>query len=181
VWVARGAEERIKRALQDLGVTITRENRVEELVRRFNQQGPGLAMVLLLASAGLAALLAMARAAFGLYATRRRRTYELAALSVIGVPRRAPRGTLLIEQGITLGIGVLAGVVAGAVAASIALPRIPQFGIPPVTPPLTYTPDALVLGGIAVAAAIAVAVVTVFTSEAICRSMQVAQLREAPP
>lgn len=181
VWVAPGAASRVKKALQDQGGAVTGERTVEDLVRRFNRQGPGLAMVLLLASAAAAAALAMARAVLGLYATGRRRTYELAALGAAGVSSRAQRGALLIEQAVTLGVGALAGVLAGVAAAGIALPRVPQFTIQPATPPLTYMPDPLVLGGAPAAAALAVALVAVLTTEAIRKSVRVEQLREAPP
>jgi putative ABC transport system permease protein len=135
VWVAPGAAARVRRALRDQGVTVTAERTVEDLVRRFNRQGPGLAMVLLLASAAAAAALAMVRSMLGLYATGRRRTYELAALGAVGVSPRVQRRALLIEQGITLGVGVLAGALAGVAAAAVALRRIPQFTIEPSTPP----------------------------------------------
>jgi hypothetical protein len=72
-------------------------------------------------------------------------------------------------------------VFAGIAAASIALPRVPQFTIQPTTPPLTYTPDPLVLGGAPAAAALAVTPAAVLTTEAIRKSVRVEQLREAPP
>jgi putative ABC transport system permease protein len=181
VWTAPGAATRIKKALQEQGVTVTGERTVEDLVRRFNRQGPGLAMVLLLAAAAAAAALAIARAVLGLYATGRRRTYELAALGAVGVSPRAQRGALLIEQAVTLGVGALAGVLAGVAAAGIALPTVPQFTVQPSTPPLTYMPDPLVLGGAPVAVALAVALAAVITTEAIRKSVRIEQLREAPP
>jgi hypothetical protein len=181
VWVAPGAAARVKKALQVQGVTVTAETTVEDLVRRFNRQGPGLAMVLLVAAAAAAAALAMARTVLGLYATGRRRTYELAALGAVGVSPRAQRRALLIEQAVILGVGALAGVLAGVAAASVALPTVPQFTVQPTTPPLTYTPDPLVLVGTPAAAALAVALAAVLTTEAIRRSVRVEQLREAPP
>jgi putative ABC transport system permease protein len=181
VWVAPGAAARIKKALQEEGVTVTAETTVEDLVRRFNRQGPGLALVLLLAAAAAAAALAMARAVLGLYATGRRRTYELAALGAVGVSPRAQRRALLIEQAVTLGVGALAGVLAGVGAAGVALPTVPQFTVQPTTPPLTYMPDPLVLGSVPAAAALAVALAAVLTTEAIRKSVRIGQLREAPP
>jgi hypothetical protein len=181
VWVAPGATTRVRKALQDQGVTVTGERTVEDLVRRFNRQGPGLALVLLLAVAAAAATLAMARAVLGLYVTGRRRTYELAALGAVGVSPGAQRRALLIEQAVTLGAGALAGVLAGLAAAWIAVPTVPQFTIQPSTPPLTHLPDPLVLGGAPVASAFAVALATVVTTEAILRSVRVEQLREAGP
>lgn len=181
VWVAPGATAQISQALEAQGATVTAVRTVEDLIRRFNRQGPGLAIVMLVASAIAAAALALARAILGLYATGRRRTHELAALAAVGVRRGTLRAALLIEQAATLGVGVLAGVLAGTAAAVIALPTVPQFSTPPTTPPLSYALDPLLLGGVAATAALAVAVAAVLTSEAIRRSAQVDQLREARP
>jgi putative ABC transport system permease protein len=181
VWVAPGAAIRIRNALLEQGVNVTGERTVEDLVRRFNRQGPGLALVLLLAAAAAAAALAMARAVLGLYVAGRRRTYELAALGAVGVLAGAQRRALLIEQAVTLGVGALAGVLAGLAAAAIAVPTVPQFTIQPTTPPLSSIPDPLVLGGAPALAALAVALAALLTTEAIRKSVRVEQLREAPP
>lgn len=123
----------------------------------------------------------MARAAFGVYAAGRRRSYELAALGAVGVPLRTRRTALLAESAVTLGVGVTTGVVAGIVASRIALGRVPQFTVAPSTPPLVTTPDPLVAVAVAGAAAAAVALAVVLTTTAaIRRPSGVDQLREAP-
>jgi uncharacterized transporter YbjL len=181
VWVTTAAAEDVKVGLREQGVVITAERTVSDLERQFNRQGPGLALALLLVIAAIGAILAMTRAGISLYAAGRQRSYQFAALLAIGASQSAQRGALLIEQAVTLTAGVFAGAVAGTAAASLALPQIPQFTTPPTTPPLTYTLDPMVVTGALALSALAVAVVVVVTTEAIRRSVQLEQLRQATP
>ena len=181
VWAAPGAADRVRKALREQGVAVPVERTVPQLVAAFERQGPGLAMRLLLAASVAAAFLALARGVYGLYATRRRRTYEFAALSVLGVSRRTQKATLLLEQAVTLGTGAIAGAAAGMIAAAVAVPRIPQFAIRPITPPITNSPDmGLVLAVVAVSM-VAVALASILSSQALFRHLRMEQLREAPP
>jgi hypothetical protein len=181
VWVTSEAAALVKQNLQDQGALITAERTASDLERQFNGEGPGLALALLLVMAAAGAVLAMARAGISLYAAGRQRSHQFAVLSAIGASERAQRAAILIEQTITLGAGVLAGAVAGIGSAVIALRRIPQFTTPPATPPLTFTPDPLVIAGALGISAVAVTIVVVLTTEAIRRSVDVHQLRQAAP
>jgi putative ABC transport system permease protein len=181
VWVTSEAAAQVKQALRDQGVLITAERTVSDLERQFNSDGPGLALALLLVIAAAGAVLAMARAGISLYAAGRQRSYQFAVLSAIGASGHSQRAAILIEQAITIGAGVLTGAVAGIVSAVIALPRIPQFTTPPATPALTFTPDPLVIAGALGISAVAVTIVVVLTTEAIRRSVDVNQLRQAAP
>lgn len=181
IWVAPGAETRIKQAIQDEGATITAERGISNLEQRFNRQGPGLALALLLVTAAAGAILATARSALGLYTTGRQRPYQFAALTAIGASKREQRTALLIEQAITLGAGILAGTAAGLTAAAITLRRIPQFTNQPTTPPLNYTPDPLVVAAAVGISLVAIAIVVTLTTEAIRRTTKIDQLRQAAP
>jgi ABC-type antimicrobial peptide transport system permease subunit len=68
--------------------------------------------------------------------TSRRRAFELAVLRAIGVPSRTLMRSLLGEQLLVLGPGVLLGIGAGLLGALMALPSVPEFassvGAPPV-------------------------------------------------
>lgn len=181
IWVTSEAAAEVKDSLQDQGVVITSERTVSDLEQQFNSQGPGLALAWLLVIAAVGALLAMARAGISLYAAGRQRAYQVAALSAIGASSSGQRTSLFIEQAITLATGVLAGAFAGMLAAAMALRRLPQFTTPPVTPPLTYTLDPLVVASTLAVCVMAVAMVVAVTTEGIRRSAQIEQLREAAP
>lgn len=167
-------------ALRTEGLTVLRVRDAGLLERQFTTTGPGSAVALLAVSAAFAAALALGRAVLALYAASRRRGYELAALSAAGARGWALRVSLLLEQALTLGTGVLGGVLAGVLAARAALPRIPSFAEQPVTPPLVYTvptEPVLVVGGVALVAGLVAALVL---SEVLIRGITIDRLREAP-
>ncbi|MFI7110648.1 FtsX-like permease family protein [Nonomuraea sp. NPDC050227] len=97
-----------------------------------------------------AAVLALGRTVPALHTAAKRRGYELAGLKASGARVAALRVALLLEQVITVAAGTLAGLAAGLTAAKVALGRIPQFTVPPGTPPLPHevaaVPVALVVG-----------------------------------
>ncbi|MEW9531100.1 FtsX-like permease family protein [Microbispora sp. NPDC049125] len=180
IWAAPGKGAEIREALHAAGVPVLATRTVGDRVAGYTGQGPGLALMLLVVSAGAAALLALGRAVLALYASARRRTYELAALEAAGARVRPLRIALLLEQAVTLSWAGLAGVAAGVVAARAALPRVPEFAEAPVTPQLDYTlvPQPLILVAVAVLAASLLAAAV--TAELLLRGVRFEQLREAP-
>ena len=181
VWLAPGALARVRPALRAAGVRIDGVVSAATLRAQLIRQGPALATVLFLADAAAAAALAAGAAITGLYASGRRRRHEYAALLASRVPRRSIRASLLAEQAIVLGFGVVIGLAAGFAATVLALRSVPEFITQPQAPPLSYLPP---LGGLAllVAAALAVLVLAaVAASMLLVRSVRPDLLREAEP
>ena len=181
VWLAPGALARIRPALRAAGVRITGVTSAASARAQLTRQGPALATVLFLADAAAAAALAAAAAITGLYASGRRRRHEYAALLASRVPRRSIRASLLAEQAIVLGFGVVIGLAAGLAATLLAVRSVPEFISQPPAPPLDYVPP---IGGLAllVGAALAVLVLAAVTASLLLvRSVQPDLLREAEP
>ncbi len=181
VWLAPGALAGIRPALRAAGVRITGVTSAAALRAQLIRQGPALATVLFLADAAAAAALAAGAAITGLYTSGRRRRYEYAALLASRVPRRSIRASLLAEQAIVLGFGVVIGLAAGFAATALAVRSVPEFITEPPAPPLNYLPP---IGGLAllVAAALAVLVLAaVAASMLLVRSVRPDLLREAEP
>lgn len=180
VWTVPGASGAIAKRLERAGVRVVKHQSAAAEQRHLARQGPGLALVLMLTEAVAAAVLAVGGAVLTLYATARRRGYELAALIAAGAPRRALRAGLLAEQAAILGFGSAIGFLTGWAASALTLRSIPEFAARPSAPPLTYLPDlgplVLVLAGSAVLVGGAVAAV----SSLILRRAGGERLREAP-
>jgi ABC-type antimicrobial peptide transport system permease subunit len=145
------------------------------------RQGPALATVLFLADAAAAAALAAGAAITGLYASGRRRRYEYAALLASRVPRRSIRASLLAEQAIVLGFGVVIGLAAGLAATLLAVRSVPEFISQPQAPPLDYLPPAADLAVLVGAAVVVLVLAAVTASMLLVRSVQPDLLREAEP
>jgi len=180
VWCAPGAAERVVTELEAAGIPVTGQQRAADLALQFGAQGPGLALRLLLAVAAAAAVLATGATAIELYATSRRRTYELAALETVGATRRSLRLGLLLEHAAVLGTAAVVGPLAGLIASWAVISKVPTFSVPPVTPPLRYPLD---LGTVAVAAGAALilaAIAAVVMTEATARATRAERLREGP-
>jgi hypothetical protein len=181
VWLAPGALGRVGPALRAAGVRINGMVSAAALRAQLIRQGPALATVLFLADAAAAAALAAGAAITSLYASGRRRRHEYAALLASRVPRRSIRASLLAEQAIVLGFGVVIGLAAGFAATVLAVRSVPEFISQPQAPPLSYLPP---VGGLAllVAAALAVLVLAaVAASMLLVRSVRPDLLREAEP
>lgn len=180
VWTVPGAAGPVARALERAGVPVTGRQSAAAEQRHLTRQGPGLALILMLTEAVAAALLAVGGAILGLYATARRRGYELAALRAAGAPRRSLRAALLIEQGVVLGFGSAAGLLTGWAAALLTLRTIPEFAVRPIAPPLTYLPAPGPLALVLLITATLVAAAVATLSTLILRRATSDVLREAP-
>ena len=180
VWLTPSAAGTFPAELAKADVTILSTQSAAQQSALYSRQGPMLAILLFLAGACLGALLAAGGAVLNLHLTGRRRTYELAAMSALGVRRRTLLASLFVEQAVLLVFGVGVGVVAGLVGAVLALPSVPEFADQPSAPPMLYGLHALpVLFVVAVAVVVLGAVVTA-SSVNLLRLSRFDQLREAP-
>ena len=181
VWLAPGALARVRPALLAARVRIIGEVSAASVRAQLLRQGPSLATVLFLADAAAAAALAAGAAITGLYASGRRRRHEYAALLASRVPRRSIRVSLLAEQAIVLGFGVVIGLAAGLAATLLAVRSVPEFISQPPAPPLDYLPSAADLALLVGAALVVLVLAAVTASLLLVRSVQPDLLREAEP
>jgi putative ABC transport system permease protein len=170
VWTAPGALSSIKAKLAAAGVTIDSVTTTADTRTVLARQGPALASVLFLAAALAAALLAGGAAVLALYQAGRRRRLEYAALLAGRVPRGSLRSSVLIEQAVVLGFGVITGVAAGVASAALVLRNVPEFTIPPVSPPLVYRPPVLDVGAPLLACAVVLALAALLAALAVIRA-----------
>lgn len=144
---------------------------------RLGRQGPALALALLLACAIAAAVLAIGATATAIATTGRRRSFELAALRVLGVSRGSLTRATVLEQGILLGSALVLGVPTGVVAAVLAMPVIPQFS--DASPlPLANTPVVWPIAALAGGFLVLLVATAVLAGTALVRAAVPARLRE---
>ncbi|MGH9069661.1 MAG: FtsX-like permease family protein [Acidimicrobiales bacterium] len=136
VWLAPDTPARVTSSLRRQGLRIVSAGTPQPAITEMDRGGPALAFVFFLLAAGAAVLLAVGSAVFSLVTSSRRRAFELAVLGAMGLSRRTLWRSLLGEQLLVLGPGIVLGVVAGLVGAVLALPSVPEFtssiGEPPV-------------------------------------------------
>lgn len=180
VWLRPGAVASAPQLLEKAGVTVLSTTSADDLAAVYARQGPGLALLLFLAGASLAALLAGGGAALTLHLNGRRRTYELAAMLALGVRKRTLLASLYLEQGLLVMFGMVVGTATGLLAATVALPLIPEFSDCPTAPPLLYDVHGGPVVGAVLGATLVLGVAVVISSTSLVRSADVDQLREAP-
>jgi putative ABC transport system permease protein len=178
VWTAPGALSPVKAKLAAAGVTIDSVTTLADTRTVLARQGPALASVLFLAAALAAALLAGGAAVLALYQAGRRRRLEYAALLAGRVPRRSLRSSVLIEQAVVLGFGVVTGVAAGVASAVLVLRNVPEFTTPPVSPPLVYRPPVLDVGAPLLACAVVLALAAMLAALTVVRAARPDLLRQ---
>ncbi|HVU91006.1 MAG TPA: FtsX-like permease family protein, partial [Jatrophihabitans sp.] len=178
VWLGPHAPSDAVQRLTAAGLIV--QDRTTESARQatLGRQGPALGLLLLLACAIAAAVLAVGGTAVAVLADARRRSFELAALRVVGVGRRTLRRSAVAEQLLLLGAAVLLGLPSGYVAARLVLPVVPEFSDPtPVT--LRYSPPVLIALATAAALAVLLWIAAVVAGWALARAAVPARLREA--
>lgn len=178
VWLAPSAVAGFPDRLRQAGVRILDVQTAAQAARMLGEQGPALAILLFLADASAAALLAALGAVAGLHLSGRRRRYEIAALRAAGAPSRPLRAGLLLEQAVTLGLGVVAGVGSGLLAVYLAIPAVPEFVETPAAPALLYRPDWTLLVVAVALVVVAIAVICVLSALALVAGARPEQLRE---
>ena len=127
VWLAKGAPPTFVSVLGRHGVHVAGVTSAAGAVAALARSGLNLAYLLYLLAAAAAAFLVISVTAFTLSSAARRRQGELSALRVVGVDAAALRRAVWAEQGLVLGVGVLAGALSGAIAAAVAIRSVPEF------------------------------------------------------
>lgn len=178
VWLGDAAPSDAVDRLTAAGLLVDSTGSLADREGLLGRQGPALALRLLLACAVAGACLAAAAVAIAVAVTGRRRSFELAALRAVGVPRRSLLGACVGEQVLLLGAGLVIGVPAGVLAARLSLPLIPQFA-DTTAALLTYVPRGAPVVAVSVAAAVGVAVVAWVAGNLVLRAAVPARLREA--
>ncbi len=144
VWLGPEAPPDAIDRLRAAGITVDTVTTQAERLDQISREGPALALRLLLVCAIVGALLAAGALAISVAVTGRRRSYELAALSAVGVSRGALLRGCILEQVLLFGTGLVVGVPVGLVVARLALPLLPQ------TPTATALPLTVDVQGVAV-------------------------------
>lgn len=179
VWVAPSGEAAgIASRLRAEGVQVLSTQTRDAASAALRRAGPGLAGILFLAEAAAAALLAAAGAVLGLAISARRRRYEMASLEVVGIPARTLSRSVVMEQVIVLGFGVLVGIVTGLAADALVLRVLPEFTSAPPAPVLSYAPPVGLLTAVLVIGAAAVIIVAALAGALLVRGTRLSQLRE---
>ena len=178
VWLGPAAPADAVQQLRAAGLLVqgvrSDTQREDELAR----QGPALALLLLVVCAIAGAVLAAGATALAVAVTGRRRAFELAALSAVGVAHRSLLRSCVGEQLILLGTGLLLGLPAGVVAARLALPAIPEYSDETAVP-LDFAPRALVIVAFGVAVTVLLVATAWVAGTALMRSAVPTRLREA--
>ena len=178
VWLGPRAPGDAVDRLERAGLIV--QGRATEAGRRaeLGRQGPALGLLLLVACAIAAAVLAIGGTAVALLADGRRRSFELAALRVVGVRQRTLRRSAVAEQVLLLGAAVLLGLPSGYLAARLVLPVVPEFSDPtPVA--LRYSPPVVIALATAAGLAVLLWAAALVAGWALARAAVPARLREA--
>ena len=176
-------ERRLTGVLAAAGISISGRSTVADQQRTYDQSPPAWSIRAALASAVLAAAIAALMVVIAAFAAEPARSYDLAALRLIGLSRSAIRRGVLIEQLAAVGFAVLVGAIVGTLGARLALPAVPLFVNPAPVPKPLYgllgAPLTAVL--IAVAAVLVLLVCTAFIGAfVIGRRVSPDRLREGP-
>ena len=180
VWLSPSALDTFPGRLEKAGVTIVSTQSAATRAAVYSRQGPALAILLFLAGASLGALLAAGGAVLNLHLAGRRRTYEIAAMTALGVRRRVILGSLYAEQALLLVFGIAVGVAAGVVGAVLALPSVPEYADSPTAPPMLYGLHATPVLVVVAAAVVVLGAAVAASSANLVRVSRFDQLREAP-
>jgi len=179
VWLAAGAPPDVLGQLAAAGVRTTGVFTAEQREQVLEHEGPALAVDLMLAGAGAAAILAAAGAVVNLHLLARRRAFELAAMRSVGVRRISMAAAVGTEQALLVGFAIMLGVGLGVLGARLALPAIPQYADLPSYPAVLVHLDPWLIAGVTGALAAALALALFVSGYALLRSAVPARLREA--
>ncbi len=141
VWLARSDPAREAALVQGLsraGIQITGRDTITNVQRGYDQSPPSWAIRAALATAVLAAMIAALMIVIAAYTTQDSRSYDLAALRLIGVRRRWILRGVRVEQLLAVLFASGLGIVVGLVGARLALPAVPLFIDTPTVPAPRY-------------------------------------------
>lgn len=151
LWVAEddpATLERVRAVLEDEGVVTTGTSTVAAAKAELDASASAWGLALALVGAVAVLLLAALVVVLSGLTSRREVTHDLAALHVSGVPLRALRTSVLREQVVVVGLGVLLGAAVGTLGAWLGMPGIPLFEQPAAVPVLDATPPWAVVAGV---------------------------------
>jgi hypothetical protein len=178
VWLGPRAPADAVTRLERAGLVVQAEATTTARVHALGRQGPALGLLLLLVCAAAAALLAVGATSVTLLAGARRRSFEFAALRMLGVRRPVLRRAAVAEQALVLLAALVLGVPAGWVAARLTLPKVPEFS--DVTPVVQrFAPPLGIAAAVGVGLAVLVGVTAYAAGSALVRAAVPARLREA--
>jgi putative ABC transport system permease protein len=177
IWLGPAAPVDAVARLKAAGLIVQSVSTEHARVNTLGRQPPALALLLLLVCAVAAAALAVGGTAITLSASGRRRSFELAALRVIGVSTAALRRACVLEQLILLGAGLLAGLPCGIITAWVVMPVIPEFSDSTAVH-LEFAPPVAPLVIFALAFAVLLSLTAVVAGVSLARAAVPARLRE---
>ncbi len=180
VWLGPDAPPDAVRRLEAAGLSVDGVTTLSDREAQLARDGPALALRLLLVCAIAGALLATGAVAISIAVTGRRRSYELAALRAVDVPRRALVAACVLEQVVLLGLGLVVGVPVGLFVARLALPLIPQT-TEATTLPLSHDVPVAVVGVFTAATTVLLLATAVVAGLLLVRQAVPARLREVAP
>ncbi|HKD98641.1 MAG TPA: FtsX-like permease family protein [Micromonosporaceae bacterium] len=190
VWANASAPADLAARLAAQGIPVRDQDTIGAALDRLGRGAPTLGLWLYLFAGGLALLLAAGTALLGDALGADTRRYEVAALDLSGVSRRALRRAVLTEYGGTLGLAWLVGVAAGLIGATLMLPGITLVapgdiagagGFDPASGPGGITGGGLVVAGtgaVALAVSLLALAAVVFAALRVTRRVTPDRLRE---
>jgi putative ABC transport system permease protein len=179
VWLSSSAPSDIAARLAHLHVYVLRTIHSATVRSALDNSGPAFADSLFLIAALAAVVLAIGATAFGRVLSVRRRSYELAALEVVGVSPRTLRRAMAAEQGTVLGIGLIVGLAAGLIGSRLALSSTPVFVDTSTGPPLVLDVPWGLVAALTVGLVIVFVVVSVVIARLVERAAEPNELRGA--
>ncbi len=168
-----------RKALADAGIPVLTERRPGQVVDELRTSAAAWSLRLAILTAALSLLTAVLGLVVLAENSRRSRTWDLAALRLMGVAPRDIRRTALGELVPLSALGVLAGIGCGVLGGVVAIRTLPMYPVPPEFDVVTSSPS---LASIAVAGLVALVPVVVAAAWSALRAARTAtlqRLREA--
>ncbi|HEU0212979.1 MAG TPA: FtsX-like permease family protein [Jiangellaceae bacterium] len=179
VWLDADAPSSIVRDLEQQGLDVLRVRTIAEREADLGEQGPALALLLLLFGAGIAIATAATAAIASSFVEARRRAYELAALRTVGVRTTSLRRAAIIENAVLLSVGTVLGIAAGVGTAWLARATIPVGTDIASGPPVAATASWAVVAGVVAGAAVLLGIAGYLSARHVVAISSPALLREA--
>jgi ABC-type antimicrobial peptide transport system permease subunit len=127
VWLSDTAPADAVQRLDRAGLQVVDTRTTAARRALLDRSAPALGLLLFAFAAAAAAVLAAGATAVALYLSGRRRSFELAAMLVVGAPRRSLVAAAVGEQLLVLGTALVLGVAGGLGAALLVLPAVPEL------------------------------------------------------
>lgn len=180
VWLGPQAPADTVARLRASGLQVVDVRSTADRRALLDRTAPALGLLLFAFAAGAAAVLAAGATAVALYLSGRRRSFELAAMLVVGAPRRSLLAAAVGEQLLVLGTALVLGAAGGLGAALLVLPSVPELPAGP-PPDLRYTPAVAGLALFLVGLTAVVLATAAGAAVGLLRQARPGLLREAAP